>query len=83
MIILLVYVAGFVLAIWPIRQLIADPPKDVLAGGEPDGYDTGMAVLAATLWPLILLGWVAWRLSQAVWSRLLGSDREHADTPTD
>lgn len=76
---LVLYVVGAVLSVWPIAQLIlnADQP---IGGGTQDAMDRffagSIAVIAAAMWPMILGGWLAWKVSTAVWSRIL-PDREN------
>lgn len=76
-----IWLAGWLLSIYPIAQLIRR--DDVLTGDDEPGdrfIVAFFAVIVALVWPLVLIGWLAWRSSSWLWGRILG-DREktHAE----
>lgn len=76
MIITVIYLAGVVLATWPIYTFMgeeSDRTGQVLMGT--------VAAFMALFWPAILGGWAAWRASRSIWSRILHDDTKENITP--
>ncbi len=70
------YIAVAFLAWWPCSHLVLD----AFAFDEPDPTDVAFSAffgaVMAVLWPVVLLGVAGFRLSRAIWSRVLGGERE-------
>lgn len=72
-ILLLAYIAGVVLVIWPVAAHLAD---DLPAVGWVDwGLCGFLAVCTGLLWPLVLPFAVSWFL----WDRVLRPSRENVE----
>lgn len=87
MVLTVLYFTVAVLVVWPMAQLamrefVGEP------WGRADAFDRGMSVFtgsfAAAFWPLIVACWIGWRVSRAIWTRVLdlNPDDERARSKT-
>lgn len=70
MIVLIVYVLGVVAAVWPLSQWIGSGLGSEDDEGDPQlaALDAGLAFLLSLMWPAVLLGVGAYRLSRRIWA---------------
>jgi hypothetical protein len=71
----LIYISGLVVSVYPVSRMILNG----IVGDSPDTTDRflgGMiALLLSAFWPLILVGIVAYQISERIWESRIREPR--------
>lgn len=79
MIVLVIYLLGAVLAVWPLSQWLGSMWDS--NDRELRIFDAAFACLLASVWPAVAAGVLAYRLSRRIWRAVIGDD-QRAEAPS-